>query len=145
MTCTNLFSLVCSFLFLGTVRGNCGTPQRCTQWSGNCALRFKERTWTRAIFCANFGCNVTGLGISRKLWCRKCYTSAPSPEFVVGGIEPARLNDEDEDRLSSGWARRPEDSTRFRSGRDGDDLMVSFECDECVFGKLFWLSTRYNV
>ena len=47
------------------------------------------------------------------------------------------MDEDDEDRMRSGWASRAEDSTRFRSGRDGDDLLVSFECDECIFWKLY--------
>ena len=37
----------------------------------------------------------------------------------------------------SGWAPKKTEKIRFRRGRDGDDLLVSFECDFCVFGKLF--------
>lgn len=43
----------------------------------------------------------------------------------------------DEDRLESGWATRTRDRNRFRSARDGDDLLVSFECDFCIFFKLY--------
>jgi hypothetical protein len=44
---------------------------------------------------------------------------------------------DDEDRLMSGWAPRKTDVGRFTSARNGDNLMVPFECDFCVFGKLF--------
>ena len=44
---------------------------------------------------------------------------------------------DDEDRLMSGWARRKGDTNRFGSARNGDDLLVSFECDVCIFRKLF--------
>lgn len=37
----------------------------------------------------------------------------------------------------SGWLPRKADTDRFRSGRNGDDLLMSFECDFCVFEKLF--------
>ena len=37
----------------------------------------------------------------------------------------------------SGWAPKTTQKNRFRRGRDKDDLLVSFECDFCVFGKLF--------
>ena len=43
----------------------------------------------------------------------------------------------DEDRMLSGWAPRKSETGRFKSARAGDDLMVPFECDFCVFGKLF--------
>ena len=44
---------------------------------------------------------------------------------------------DDEDRIMSGWAPRKSDMGRFTSARNGDNLMVPFECDFCVFGKLF--------
>lgn len=37
----------------------------------------------------------------------------------------------------SGWTRRQVDRHRFESGRNGDDLLVSFECDVCIFHKLY--------
>ena len=43
----------------------------------------------------------------------------------------------DEDRLESGWTRRRGDQRRFAIARNGDDLLVSFECDTCVFRKLY--------
>jgi hypothetical protein len=44
---------------------------------------------------------------------------------------------DDEDRMFSGWIPRKSDMGRFTSARNGDNLMVPFECDFCVFGKLF--------
>lgn len=44
---------------------------------------------------------------------------------------------DDEDRLLSGWIPRRSDVDKFVSGRNGDDLLISFECDFCVFGKVF--------
>ena len=47
------------------------------------------------------------------------------------------VDEEDEDRILSGWKPRQADMGRFTTGRNGDDLLVPFECDQCVFGKLF--------
>ena len=44
---------------------------------------------------------------------------------------------DDEDRIRSGWKSRKGDKTQFHTARDGDDLMVAFECDTCVFSKLY--------
>jgi hypothetical protein len=44
---------------------------------------------------------------------------------------------DDEDRILSGWTPQRSDFGRFTSARNGDNLMVPFECDFCVFGKLF--------
>ena len=39
--------------------------------------------------------------------------------------------------MDSGWGPRKEEGNRFKIGRNGDDLLVSFECDYCVFLKLY--------
>ena len=54
----------------------------------------------------------------------------------MAGDSPETQDEEDADRLVSGWTNKPEEKTRFKCGRDGDDLLVSFECDTCMFGKL---------
>ena len=48
-----------------------------------------------------------------------------------------QADEEDEDRILSGWKPRKSDVGRFSTGRNGDNLLVPFECDQCVFGKLF--------
>ena len=45
--------------------------------------------------------------------------------------------DDDNDRLLSGWNPTKKDPDRFKVGRNGDDLLVSFECDLCIFRKLY--------
>ncbi|KAI2503871.1 hypothetical protein MHU86_10596 [Fragilaria crotonensis] len=55
---------------------------------------------------------------------------------MAAGDQPIAEKD-DEDRILSGWAPRKSDMGRFTSARNGDNLMVPFECDFCVFGKLF--------
>ena len=42
----------------------------------------------------------------------------------------------DEDRLESGWKIKESDRKRYSEARDGDDLLVAFECDFCVFSKV---------
>ena len=97
----------------------------------------KPRTWTHAIFCANFGSNVTGLRECRSLWCGGCYTSAQIPNFHISGERFGEESEDDHDRIESGWGTKKEEGNRFKVGRNGDDLLVSFECDYCVFGKLY--------
>jgi hypothetical protein len=71
------------------------------------------------------------------MWCGKCYTSAPHPNFFTA--DPDNLFGEDEEgiRLVSGWKPKRSDQGRYRTARDGDDLLVAFECDFCVFEKLY--------
>ena len=53
-----------------------------------------------------------------------------------------RADANDEDRLMSGWVPRKTDHERFMEARNGDDLMVSFECDLCIFWKLYHRSPK---
>ena len=71
------------------------------------------------------------------MWCGSCYASADEPDFFVAHGDNPRVGSGDEDRLLSGWAPRKSEDSRFSRARDGDDLLVSFECDFCIFGKLF--------
>ena len=71
------------------------------------------------------------------MWCGSCYCSDDEPNFFIATGDNPRVGSGDEDRLLSGWAPRKSEGSRFRSARDGDDLLVSFECDFCIFGKLF--------
>jgi hypothetical protein len=44
---------------------------------------------------------------------------------------------DDGTRLVTGWKAKKSDVGRYRSARDGDDLMVAFECDFCIFEKVY--------
>ncbi len=52
------------------------------------------------------------------------------------GDQP-QVEGDDEDRILSGWKPRKTDIGKFSKARNGDDLLVPFECDTCVFAKLF--------
>jgi hypothetical protein len=47
------------------------------------------------------------------------------------------MNDADADRMGNVWRIDPGDAKKFQRARMGDHLMVAFECDLCVFRKLF--------
>jgi hypothetical protein len=47
------------------------------------------------------------------------------------------MNDEDADRMGSVWRTDPLDRYKFQQARMGDHLMIAFECDLCVFRKLY--------
>jgi hypothetical protein len=70
------------------------------------------------------------------VWCGKCYTSSEEVEFVVNGIFKERLNNEDENRLEMSWGTRHQSNKDFHQARNGDHLLVPFECDGCIFSKL---------
>jgi hypothetical protein len=70
------------------------------------------------------------------MWCGECYTSESCPRFYVSDEENLYVAEGDEDRLLAGWKPKPSDFKKFSEARDGDDLMISFECDFCVFSKV---------
>jgi hypothetical protein len=72
------------------------------------------------------------------MWCGKVYCFLPTPDFHIAdedGRDSGAANDEG--IFTSGWRPQMDDDTRYKSARNGDDLMVPFECGWCIFGKLF--------
>ena len=50
--------------------------------------------------------------------------------FIADSDEAMTDGDDNKDRLLSGWnSLKKKDQDRFRVGRNGDDLLVSFKCD----------------
>ena len=70
------------------------------------------------------------------MWCGKCYTSDQTSNFHVADPENLFSEEGDEDRLMAGWNVKSSDKNRYSEARDGDDLLVPFECDFCVFCKI---------
>ena len=71
------------------------------------------------------------------MWCGRCYSSDGTIDFHIADLNDTNGEGDDVDRIRSGWKVRKGDQLRFRCARAGDDLMVQFECDVCVFAKLF--------
>jgi hypothetical protein len=64
---------------------------------------------------------------------------------VVNGSVQEESNEEDQNRLELSWGNKHQSKSDFHHARNGDHLMVPFECDECVFVKLRKFSTSpYN-
>jgi hypothetical protein len=57
-------------------------------------------------------------------------------KFVVNGALPDPDNGEDENRLESSWGNRRKSKREYHFARNGDHLMVPFECDFCILAKL---------
>lgn len=49
---------------------------------------------------------------------------------------PGFEDDKDGDRLQHAWGKRQVSASAYHVARDGDHLMVPFECDVCIFWKL---------
>ena len=71
------------------------------------------------------------------MWCGICYICAPVPEFYIEGEDRENAEDDEHDRILSGWSTPKSEAERFRKGRNGDDLTTLFECDYCIFRKLY--------
>ena len=71
------------------------------------------------------------------MWCGRCYSSAPHSDFFTADPDNLFTEEGDDNRLVTGWKAKSSDQGRDRYARNGDDLMVAFECDFCVFGKVY--------
>jgi hypothetical protein len=76
----------------------------------------------------------------RRMWCPGCYIPSLLVTFHIatreGEVTDPTGNKDHEDRMTSVWRQKPRDQNAFKKARKGDNLMVQFECDWCVFGKL---------
>jgi hypothetical protein len=71
------------------------------------------------------------------MWCGGCYSSESTLDFHIADLNDSNGEVDDEDRIRTGWKARKNDNRRFLCARDGDDLMISFECDYCIFSKIY--------
>jgi hypothetical protein len=132
----NHMGMMFSFLSSAQNPGSYVAPQKCSQWQENCKECAKTRTWTKGIFCVNFAYWRGDFEPCQRMWCGPCYSSDNELNFHVASLEAQCPDEDDQDRISSGWRKRKDEAKRFLFGTAGDDLMVSFECDFCVFTKL---------
>jgi hypothetical protein len=102
------------------------------------------RKWTQAIFYVNVSRANAISQIYHSVWCGKCYTLSNDVEFVVNGSAQDKANEEDQNRLEFRWGNIHQSKNDFHHERNGDHLIVPFECDECIFVKLQNFSTSSN-
>ena len=78
------------------------------------------------------------------MWCGGCYSSSQEVLFhVKRRAVDAEDNENDpqhQQRMTGAWGKKQRDVKDFLVARDGDHLMVPFECDLCVFRKLRGIS-----
>jgi hypothetical protein len=73
------------------------------------------------------------------MWCGECYTSDPEVKFHVKQKEEfdgKTKSEEDHERVQRAWGNKHHAPDEYLRGRDGDHLLVPFECDLCIFRKL---------
>ncbi len=123
LTCMNHYLFLLCYPLSGIVHGNFGAPQKFWDWSGRCNDCSKIVKEMKGVFCANYGVYRSGLGVCKSVWCGKCYSSGDDDGFHIQEIE---------DESCKRW-RRAKDETRFKAARNGDHLVVPFQCDSCIF------------
>ena len=75
------------------------------------------------IVCANYASGRGLWGPCQKMWCGGCYSTHPlDPYPVKRSRDEARALQVDD-----------KDVDRFQVGRNGDHLMMAFQCDLCHF------------
>jgi hypothetical protein len=115
-----------------------GTAKGST-WRGQCQVFLKEKGWLYGIFCGKFTRNNKGYPPCRSMWCGNPYKSELDDGFFIQekeSFDPRNSAPEDHERLPTAWGQCHQPGRDFGFGRDGDHLMLLFECDLCVFRKL---------
>ena len=71
------------------------------------------------------------------MWCGECYTSNPEINFHIWmlGDEPGQNEKDPKDkaRIEKAWGRKEPKKGDYIKARNGDHLMVPFECNVCIF------------
>ena len=79
------------------------------------------------IICANFGCREFNGQLCQSAWHGNCYVQGELDKFPI--LTLADL----EDSIIDDRAMIDDDPKRFKTARNGDHLMVPFQCDTCHF------------
>lgn len=83
------------------------------------------------VICANFGLDCgPGKPMCFNGWHGACYTQLDTDRFPALGLQDL------DDPLVDDEQMEVDDPLRFKEARDGDHLMVTFVCDDCVFWDL---------
>ena len=104
---------------------------------------FRRRDWTQGIFCANCSWSVGHFSPCHQMWCGRYYTTRNNPLFhvafpVIHGIKKGKEKEElkKKEILEVMWKSKHWNEMDFHEARNGDHLLVIFECDLCIFRKL---------
>ena len=105
-----------------------------------CRKCSRKTKWSRGLFCLNYSRSVKGFNPCHQAWCGNCYTSREYDKFHVAHLtnhlcaitKPGEI----EIQAVNPWIKTHRKSDDFLKGRDGDTLLVPFECDSCIFIKL---------
>lgn len=140
LTCVNHSLLLYYFPIPGLSLGRSEAPQSLSQQAGRCVVCLKKVQWPAGIFCGNFIYARHGYSPCNHVWCGECYISNPNVKFhchrAEDLIEEQMGQNLDQPRIQQVWGKKLRNKLDFIKGRDGDHLLIPFECDRCIFLKL---------
>jgi hypothetical protein len=133
----NHCTLVCASLFFPAFLGRSEAPRKCLPPLGNCKECWKQLEWTRGLLCANYSGRCGPWSPCKSACCAKCYTSRNELGFFMAESPENYADPEHEIAMDAKWRRKQKiRSELYMIARRGDHLMLSFECDLCIFRKL---------
>jgi hypothetical protein len=99
---------------------------KCSQWRGNCGKCGKSWMWLL---------DHERIQSLRVDVVRHEEALFPIKERAID-VEKKRNEPKERQWLIAAWRRRHRLSNQYKNGQDGDHVLVSFECDSCIFRKL---------
>jgi hypothetical protein len=122
-----------SLVSLGRSRANL----KCQPPVVNCKSCGKNLEWTQGILCANFSIKYGPWSACQSAWCGKCHTSDNELVFHISENPENYPDPEHELAMDAKWRRKQKTRKElYLVAWKGDHLMISFECDLCIFRKL---------
>ena len=118
--------------------GNSKGHQNCSQWEGKCIECAKSIKWTQGIFCVNWCISRGGFVPCRYITCGKCFTLDEKVKFSIQKrlyVAENKESKRDQQRLENAWKSKHRKDNDFLHARNGDHLLILFECPKCLFRK----------
>jgi hypothetical protein len=102
--------------------------------TGSCRARGRVRKQMNGLFCANFAHSRECWKPCLSVWCGPCYQQHPLDRY------PHHIP---ADESGFEW-RSDTDHLRYKKARNGDHLLLPFQCDLCVFRNLMHWNPLVN-
>ena len=119
-----------------TPLGKSGEHRNCSKWVGKCTKCAKKITWTQGIFCVNFCVSREGYPPCQGSSCGQCFSLEGKTSFPIKREEyktNENTNSRDVQRLELAWKEKHQKRNDFLQARNGDHLLIPYECPLCVF------------
>jgi hypothetical protein len=137
--CMNHCTLVFASLFFPAFLGRSEAPRKCLPPVGSCKECGKQLEWTQGLFSANYWVRCGPWSPCMSAWCARCYTSRNELGFFIAESPENYADPDYEMAMDAKWRRKQNTrSELYLVAHWGDHLMLSFECDLCIFQKLLY-------